>query len=451
MSARFVEALRAGVTTVIDDPGALVAYSRDQCVLAEAGAPAAAVLATSTDDVVTTVRLAAEHGVPVVTRGAGTGLAGGANALDGCVVLVLSRMNRILDLDSVSRTARVQPGVVNGDLDRAARGHGLWYVPDPGSRDTSSIGGNLATNAGGMCCAKYGVTADHVLRLTAVIGTGELVTVGAMTRKNVAGLDLTRLLVGSEGTLGVIVEATVRLLPRPARIATVAASFPTATDAIDTVLALGDHVEFAAAELMDRTTVRAVNRLTRMGLDEDAGALLLLRLDGRDAAGDAVLCGELAQQHGAEVFQTADEQEGNALMEARRAAYPALEAQGVTLLDDVAVGVHRLPDLLARIEEIAVEQQVTIGTFGHAADGNLHPTVVFDAADPNETRRARSAFDGILGAALDLGGTISGEHGIGVLKRPYLGSQVGAAEQKLMRRVKAAFDPQGILNPGRGY
>jgi glycolate oxidase len=188
MSARFLQELRAGVATVIDESDALIAYSRDQCVLAEAGKPVAAVLATSTDDVISTIRLAAEHGVPVVARGAGTGLAGGANALDGCVVLVLSRMGRILDLDPVSRTVRAQPGVVNGDLDRAAREHGLWYAPDPGSRDSSSIGGNLATNAGGMCCAKYGVTADHVLRLSAVIGTGELVTVGTMTRKNVAGL-----------------------------------------------------------------------------------------------------------------------------------------------------------------------------------------------------------------------------------------------------------------------
>lgn len=440
------------MSTVIDDPGALLlAYSRDQCVLAESGAPAAAVLAASIEDVITTVRLAADFGIPVVTRGAGTGLAGGANALDGCVVLVLSRMKEILDLDPISRTARVQPGVINGDLDRAARGHGLWYPPDPGSRDISSIGGNLATNAGGMCCAKYGVTADHVLQLAAVLGTGELVTVGTVTRKDVAGLDLKRLLVGSEGTLGVIVEATMRLLPVVGGIATVAATFPTAADAISTVLAIGDLVKIAAAELMDRTTVRAVNSLTRMGLDEDAGALLLLRLDGPDAARDAALCAELAQQHGAEVFHAADEQEGIALMAARRAAYPALEAQGVTLLDDVGVAVHRLPELLAQIERIGVEQHVTIGTFGHAADGNLHPTVVFNASDPREAARARAAFDQIVGAALDLGGTISGEHGIGVLKQPYVGRQVGAAEQALMRRVKTAFDPHGVLNPGRSY
>jgi glycolate oxidase len=446
-----VDALTAAVATVVRDPDAMTGYRRDQCLLTDAGVPAAVVLATSVDDVVATLNVARVHRVPVVTRGTGTGLAGAANAIEGCIVLAMGRLDRIIDIDPVARSARVQPGVLNGDLDRAAGEHGLWYPPDPGSRAISSIGGNLATNAGGMCCAKYGVTGDHVQQVTAVLGTGEIVHTGSLTRKNVAGLDLTRLLVGSEGTLGVIVEATVRLRRRPASVATVAASFPTAQDAIAMVLELADHADPAAVELMDRTTVRAVNAATRMGLDEEAGAVLLAQFDGASVAADAAMCASLAEARGAEVFHTTDAVEGAALMEARRAAYPALERLGATLLDDVAVAVHELPSLLAAIESIAARHDVIIGTFGHAADGNLHPTIVFDPADTQQRARARLAFHDIVSAAIERGGTVSGEHGIGILKRDILNRQVGAVELALMHRIKAAFDPDGILNPGRGY
>ncbi|KWX25590.1 FAD-linked oxidase [Mycolicibacterium wolinskyi] len=451
MSA-LLDDLAGAVSTLVTDPAAMEGYRRDQCLLTEAGRPAAVVIAKALEEVAATVRVARKHRVPLVTRGAGTGLAGAANAIDGCIVLVLSRLDRILAIDPIARSAVVQPGVLNGDLDRAAAAHGLWYAPDPGSRAISTIGGNLATNAGGMCCAKYGVTADHVQQLTAVLGTGETVHTGALTRKNVAGLDLTRLLVGSEGTLGIIVEATVRLRRRPAAVATVAASFPTAQDAIATVLELGDGA--AAVELMDRTTVRAVNAATRMNLDEHAGAVMLAQFDGADdtaVGAQAQHCAVLAESRGAEVFHTVDIAEGEALMEARRAAYPALERLGATLLDDVAVGAHRMPALLAQIEQIAARYDVIIGTFGHAADGNLHPTIVFDPADSGQRDRARMAFDDIVAAAIEHGGTISGEHGIGVLKQDMLDRQVGSVELALMHRIKAAFDPDGILNPGRAY
>jgi glycolate oxidase subunit GlcD len=450
--SELLDRLRADVAgRVVTDPAVMTAYTRDQCLLAGAGLPAAVVLVTSVDDVVAVVRAAGDCAVPLVTRGAGTGLAGAANALDGCVVLVLAGLDRILEVDPVARTARVEPGVVNADLDRAAREHGLWYVPDPGSRAISTIGGNIATNAGGMCCAKYGVTRDHVLQLTAVTGTGEVIRTGTTTRKDVAGLDLTRLLVGSEGTLAVVVEATVRLRPRPAGLATVAATFPTVQAAVDTVLALGGDVDAAAVELMDRTTVAAINAMTRMGLDEGAGAVVLAQFDGDTAAVQAQRCAEVAARFGADVLHTADPTEGDALMEARRAAYPALERLGSTLLDDVCVAVHHLPRLVAAVEEIAVRHGVVIGTFGHAADGNLHPTIVFDAGDPAAEARARGAFDDIVEAALDLGGTVSGEHGIGSLKAVYVERQVGSAERALMHGIKQVFDPHGILNPGRGY
>jgi glycolate oxidase len=447
----FLTRLSSAVGSVITEPDAMEAYRRDQCLLAEAGRPLAVVRAGAVDDVVAVVNLCREYAVPLVTRGAGTGLAGAANALDGCVILVVGGMDRILEIDEVARIARVEPGVINGDLDRAAAEHGLWYVPDPGSRDISSIGGNLATNAGGMCCAKYGVTKDHVLALTAVLGTGEVVRTGTLTRKDVTGLDLTHLLVGSEGTLGVIVEGTLRLRPRPRGLATVAATFPTVQAAIDMVLALGKEADAAATELMDRTTVKAVNAMTQMGLDEEAGAVLLAQFDGADAPRQAARCAEIAESLGAEAFHTDDPDEGAALMEARRAALPALERLGATLLDDVCVGVHQLPQLIADIDRIAARHGVVIGTFGHAADGNLHPTVVFDPAADGQREAARNAFEEILTVALAMGGTITGEHGVGSLKVEYVERQVGHVERDLMRRIKTVFDPAGILNPGRGF
>lgn len=443
--------LRSAATTVITDPSATTSYSRDQCLGVEAGVPAAVVLARSTDDVAATIATAGRHGVPVVARGSGSGLSGAANAVDGCIILDLGRMNHILDLDPIARTARVQPGVINGDLDLAARRHGLRYVPDPGSRAISSIGGNLATNAGGMCCAKYGVTGDHVMSITAVTGAGEIITTGASTRKNVVGLDLTRLLVGSEGTLAVFVEALVRLHPVPTAFATLAATFPDVGTAVDTVASWTSVSTPMAVELMDRTTVQAVNRLTRIGLDDDAGAVVLAQFDDADAAHAAELCASIATANGGEAYASDDPADGEAMMAARRAAYPALEAMGATLLDDVAVAPHRLPELVGAIESIARRTGVVIGTFGHVADGNLHPTIVYDPRESRARDAAMAAFHDILDATLALGGSVSGEHGVGSLKTSFVTRQVGAAEVALMHGIKRAFDPLGILNPGRAF
>lgn len=447
-TAELIEALGAAVVTDVDQ---MLAYRRDQSLLTPDGEPIAVVRARSTDDVVTTLQIAHRHGVPVVTRGAGTGLAGGANALDGCIVLSVERMNAILRIDEAARTATVQPGVINGDLAAAAAERGLWYVPDPGSKAISSIGGNLATNAGGTCCAKYGVTADHVARIKAVLADGRIIHTGADTRKNVAGLNLTQVLVGSEGTLAVIVEATVRLRAQPAAASTVVASFPDTARAVDAVLAIRRVADPCLLELMDRTTIAAVNEMTRMGLDESAGALLLIQCDGGDAAAEARRCAEVCTAAGAtEVYDTADPAEGEEFMQARRVALTALERQGSTLLDDLAVPVPQLPAMLTAIDETAARHDVLIGTFGHAADGNLHPTIVFDAADAAMTARARAAFDDLVAACLELGGSITGEHGVGALKTPYLESMVGATERELMAGIKSVFDPAGILNPGRG-
>ncbi|WP_370182041.1 FAD-binding oxidoreductase [Rhodococcus wratislaviensis] len=436
---------------VVTEPDLMLAYRRDQSLLTAAGMPLALVRARDTDDVVAALKIAHRHGVPVVTRGAGTGLAGAANALDGCIVLSMEKMNAVLDIDPAARTATVQPGVINGDLAAAAAEHGLWYVPDPGSRAISSIGGNLATNAGGTCCAKYGVTGDHVARIKAVLADGRIIHTGAATRKNVAGLNLTQLLVGSEGTLAVIVEATMRLRAAPTAAATVVASFPETAQAIEAVLAIRQVAEPCLAELMDRTTIAAVNDMTHMGLDESAGALLLIQCDGRDSTAEARICAQACADAGAtEVYDTDDPVEGEAFMQARRVALTALERRGSTLLDDLSVPVHRLPEMLQAIEGIATRYDLTIGTFGHAADGNLHPTIVFDASDSEQSARALQSFDEMVVECLALGGSISGEHGIGVLKEPHMEAMVGATERELMARVKEAFDPTGILNPGRG-
>lgn len=433
---------------VVLDPQAMTAYLRDQCLLADAGEPAAVVRATSLEDVATSLRICHEHGVPVVTRGAGTGLTGGANALAGGVVLAVSGMDRILGIDQRTRLAHVQAGVLNGDLDRAARQLGLRYPPDPGSRDISTIGGNVATNAGGMCCAKYGVTRDHVAALTAVMPDGEVIRTGGPSRKNVAGLDLTQLLIGSEGTLAVIVEATLRLLPIADGPSTVVAFFDTAEAAIEAVLSIAAVAQPAAAEVMDATTIAAVDDLTHMGLDRTAGALLLIQCDGPARAAEMAACISACREAGAtEVMDTDDAAEGEALMQARRVALTAMEALGPVLLDDVAVPVPQLPRLLAGIAEAAEHHGVTVGTFGHADDGNLHPTILID---PQDQAPARAAFDDIVRVALSLGGTVSGEHGIGQLKRGYLDQQLGGRQRELMAGIKRAFDPRGILNPGRG-
>ena len=434
-------------SAIVTDRDSLISVERDQAPLAPGGAAAALVRAKTIEDVQRTLAFANERNISVVTRGAGTGLSGGANASDGCIVLAVGGMDRILSIDA--STATVEPGVLNGTLARAVAERGSFYAPDPASRDISSIGGNIATNAGGSCCLKYGVTGDHVAALAVVLADGTLIRTGGMTRKNVAGLDLTRLIVGSEGTLGVVVEATVRLLPKPHSPATLVAAFETPVAAGRAILAMLAAGDLSLCEIMDRTTIGAVEAMTRMGLDVTAGALVLVQADSGNAQQTIEACEKLCA--GArDLMTTADRDEGAQLLAARRAALPALEKLGRTLLDDVAVPIARLPELLEQIPAIAEKHQLVIGTFGHAGDGNLHPTIVFDRTE-EAARRAFAAFEDVVCAALALGGTITGEHGVGTLKLPYLAQQIGEAERALMKRIKAAFDPRGILNPGKAY
>ena len=430
------------------DADVVASYARDQAPLTPAGVASVVVHARSTADVVTTLTFANARGIPVVTRGAGTGLAGGANAIDGCIILSVKAMDRILSIDPLTRTAVVEPGVLNGKLAAEAAALGLYYAPDPASREISTIGGNIATNAGGSCCLKYGVTGDHVAALKVVLADGTLLKTGAITQKNVASLDLNRLFVGSEGALGVIVEATVRLKRKPRAPSTLVALFDSVQNAASAIVAMEASDDLSLIEMMDQVTIDAVERFVHMELDTTAAALVLVQSDAPDSAEAVKRCEARCLEHGGrDIAITDDPEEGRMLLHARRSALPALEKMGTTLLDDVAVPKPMLPAMFARITAIAAEHNLVIGTFGHAGDGNLHPTIVFNDAASEE--RARLAFDAIIQAALDLGGTISGEHGIGTLKERYVTGMIGAAERDVGRRIKAAMDPKNILNPGK--
>jgi len=427
-------------------------YRFDMAKFCDAGRPAVVVHPRTTAQVRHIMRVASEHGVPVVPQGARSGLSGGANAIDGCIVLSLTRMNRILDIDESEQLAVVEPGVINAVLSRAVLDKGLFYPPDPSSWELSTVGGNVATNAGGLCCVKYGVTADFVRELEVVLANGDLLRTGRPTAKGVAGYDLTRLLVGSEGTLGVVTRVTLALRMAPEAALTIAAVFDSATAALEAVARImASGVGPSLLEFLDRTTLRAINSYRDMGLPHDAQALLLAQSDrGAQAPDDIATMGRICEELGVlEVAQASDAEESAMLLEARRAVSPALDAMGVTLVDDVAVPRERLADLLVGIEEIAAEHDVLVACLGHAGDGNMHPTVVFPPGDDAAQKRAVQAFEAIMALGLSLGGTITGEHGIGKLKREWLARELGDVSLSLQRQLKAVFDPQGILNPDK--
>ncbi|MBL1065719.1 FAD-binding oxidoreductase [Streptomyces sp. 7-21] len=450
LAARLLEGLPD--EAVLTDPDVTASYAHDMASFCPAGTPAVVVLPRTTEQVQHVMRTATELRVPVVPQGARTGLSGGANAVDGCVLLSLVRMNRVLSIDPVNRIAEVEPGVVNADLSKAAAAHNLVYPPDPSSWEQCTIGGNIATGAGGLCCVKYGVTAEYVLGLDVVLADGRLLRTGRRTAKGVAGYDLTRLFVGSEGTLGVVVRAVLALRPAPPPRLALAAEFTTeaaAGEAVARIMAEG-HTP-AMLELMDATVVAAVNRLTRMGLPDSTRALLVAAFDTPDPAADLAAVGALCEETGAtSVVPAEDAAETDMLLAARRATMPALEAvKGTTMIDDVCVPRSRLADMLTGTAEIAERNGLTIGVVAHAGDGNTHPTVCFDSRDPDETRRARQAFAEIMDLGLRLGGTITGEHGVGVLKREWLARELGDDSLALHRALKGVFDPLGLLNPGK--
>lgn len=437
---------------VITDPDILGSYRRDRAPDLAAGMPAAVVRVQTTAEVQAVMRTAHARRVPVVPWGAGAGLHGGANAVDGCLVLSLERMRSLVDVDPVDRLCEVQPGIMNLDLKEELAADAWWYPPDPASMAFCSIGGNIATNAGGLCCVKYGVTRDWVAGLEVVMADGTLVSTGARPIKSVAGYDLTSLFVGSEGTLGVVTQATLRICPKPPPASTLVAFFDDLADAGQAVADICGAQPPALLEIMDRATIGAVEDWQRMDLDTDAAALLLIQSD-LDAAARADHVAWIEKACGARgssyVARTDDPDEGEALLQARRMALPAVERRGVALLEDVGVTRARVPELITAIERIAVVRGVDIYSFGHAGDGNMHPTLRWSPDDAEEKSRAMQAFDDILAATLDLGGTVTGEHGVGLIKAGWLQQQVGTASLDLQRSIKQALDPAGILNPGK--
>ncbi|MEN3121319.1 FAD-linked oxidase C-terminal domain-containing protein [Janibacter sp. LM] len=449
-----------GEGVLATDPDVVAGHSRDQALWCPDEGAVALVRARTVADVQETMRFATRHRVPVVPQGARTGLSGGANAVPGCLLLSLERMTRVLDVDTSERTVTVEPGIINQDLKDALAPHGLSYPPDPGSVAISSIGGNVATNAGGLCCVKYGVTRDYVRQLRVVLADGTLTTIGTTTTKGVAGLDLRGLFVGSEGTLGVVVEVTLRLVPALPEPLTAVATFADVRHAAATVADLmASGAQPSLVESMDRTTLQMINAYRDVGLDDRAGAMLLVQSDGSgspDAArAEVEALARFAEAHEAiDVVFSEDPTDSAALVAARRMAQPAYEHHAQThgggqLLDDVCLPRHRLPEFYDRLDEIAAGSGLTIAVVAHAGDGNTHPSIFFDASDPADVARADAAFDRIMEVGLALGGTITGEHGVGYLKRQWLARELDEGSRRVHRAVKAALDPLGILNPGK--
>jgi glycolate oxidase len=445
------ELVQAMPGCVLTDAVRVAEFSTDASRAELAGPPAAVVAASSTQDVSTALRWASRYGVPVSVRGSGTGLTGGAVGYSGGLVISLAAMDAIMGIDASNRLADVQAGVITADIDGAAAEHGLMYAPDPASYRESTIGGNIATNAGGLRCVKYGVTADSIAGLEVVLASGEVITTGGRTRKDVVGYDLTRLFVGSEGTLGVVTAATVRLQPRPSGdTVTFRASFPTLVDAGAAVTAIMHRPNPPEVmELMDRLSVQAVERHRPSGGRSigAAAAVLVGQFIGPRAREEAAEVAELCHRFAATAVDRADD---DTLLESRRVTGRALSAEGLRVSSDVAVPISRLAEMFAAIEQIGLVHAVVIPTFAHAGDGNLHPSVIVDPDDPVARVRGERILDLISDEALALGGTLTGEHGIGSLKRHSLPKQLDPATLAAHRLVKDAFDPQHILSPDRG-
>ena len=443
-----------GAENVRSDSAALSAYSHDATPLFN-GLPEVIVTPQSTSDVVKIVKYAAQTKTPIIPRGAGSNLCAATVPLKGGIVLSMTSMNKVLEVNRAEMLAVVQPGVTNLELDQLVEKENLRFVPDPGSRNVSTIGGNVATSAGGLRGLKYGTTKNYILGLEAVLGTGEVVRTGGRLVKDVAGYDVTRLLVGSEGTLAVFTEITVALVPRPTDSKYGVAYFDdlaAAAACVDSIISSG--VLPSTLEFLDNTCVVAVEEFANLGLDTKAGALLLF---GDDGEGDVVTqtvekMAEIAKKasgiRGVTLAQ--DVAAAEALLYARRCSLPALARLGsLSILEDIAVPRPAMAEVVKRIEAIGARNQLRIGTFGHAGDGNLHPTIVINKDDAEEVVKAERALKEIFALAIEFNGTITGEHGVGSAKLPFLEEKIGKANMDLQRSIKSVFDPANILNPNR--
>ena len=441
-----------GEAHVLTSPEDLICYSYDGTFAEER--PDAVVSPASTEEVSAILRTAHREGIPIVPRGMASGLAAGTVPFGGGLVLNLTRLNRIVEIDRENMTATAEAGVITADLAAAAETEGLFYPPDPASIRQSTLGGNVACNSGGPRCLKYGVTADYVMALEAVLADGRVLRTGNKCIKNVTGYDLVHLLTGSEGTLAVITEVTVRLIPIPQAKRTALAIFADieeASTAVNAILLAG--VLPATLEIVDETAIRCVEAYLHMGLDCTAEAMLIVETDGdpESAGREIEAAAEVCRQHGArEVTVARDAAESEALWKARRSVSPSLgRVRPNKLGEDIVVPRSAIPEMVVRIKKTALKHDLPIVIFGHAGDGNLHPNILFDKRDEQEWERVEAAVGDLFAGAVELGGTLSGEHGVGMLKRPYLEMALGPLAVEVMQAIKGALDPKGILNPGK--
>jgi glycolate oxidase len=441
-----------GEANVLTSPEDLLCYSYDSTVLEHL--PEIVVLPKTPAEVAATVKLANREKIPIVPRGSGTNLAGGTIPIEGGIVLSLTRMTEILEIDAINMVAVVQPGVVTGKLQAEVAKQGLYYPPDPASLKVTTLGGNVAMNAGGPHALKYGVTSDYVMGLEVVLPQGQVIRTGGKAIKNVTGYNLTQLFVGSEGTLGVVTEIILRLIPQPQSSGSVLAAFSNLDDAailVNMILASG--VIPAVIEIMDNMTIQTVEDYLQMGLPRDAAALLLIQVDGVQAAVAQELeaVAKLCHDNKATLVEVAAAQdEEDELWKARRSISPSLtRVRPNKLGEDISVPREAIPETVRRIQEISRRHDLPIVIFGHISDGNLHPNILFDRQNPEEVERVEAAAGDIFTVATDLGGTLSGEHGIGLLKQKYLRLDLPAETIEAMRSIKCALDPNNIMNPGK--
>ncbi len=418
--------------------------------------PGCVVFVRGPEEISSVLRLAARRSIPVVTRGAGTGLSGGSLPVPGCIVLCLARMDSILELDERNLTLLAEPGATTLAVSQAAARAGLFYPPDPGSMKVSTLGGNVAENSGGLRGLKYGVTRNYVMGLEVVLPDGEVAWLGNKCVKDVAGYSLKDLFVGSEGTLGVISKILLRLIPRPASKKTMVATFGSMEEAAQVVSdIIAARIIPCTLEFLDRTTIHCVEDYARIGLPLDCEALLLMETDGDPAVveAEAARMEEISRVGGAkEIRVAADEEESERLASARRVAFSALARMApTTILEDATVPRSELAGMIRFVEDLAKRHNLRIGTFGHMGDGNLHPTFLTDERNSEEMHRVEQAFQELFQEAIRLGGTITGEHGVGLAKKSFLPQFAGEAQMRILRQFRKVLDPQGILNPGKMF
>jgi len=444
-----------GETYYRDDQEALVTHSYDGTPMLQA-LPDGVIYPETTEQISEIMKVLHQHRIPVIGRGSGSNLCGGTVPIHGGIVMVMHRMNRILEVDLDNLTATVQPGMITAQFISHIEGLGLFYPPDPSSMRISTIGGNIAECSGGLRGLKYGTTKDYVIGLEAVLANGEILRTGGKLMKDVAGYDLTKLLIGSEGTLAIITEATLKLIPPPRYKKTMLAMYKDIYDAARTVSKIIEsRIIPSTLEIMDNPTIRVVDDFAKLGLPLDMEAILLIEQDGeqetveRDIALIRALC---EQEQAAQIAVAESREEADKLLTARRSAFTALaRISPTTILEDATVPRSKIADMVLRINQIAAKYNVHVATFGHAGDGNLHPTIMTDARNAEEIHRVEQAFEEIFAAAIELGGTITGEHGVGLVKAPYLEWKVGAAGMAMMRGIKQTFDPDNLMNPGKMF